>query len=569
MKLSLPTKKDKGETQTPKTSKSLKKWLKPLRNVVILAVIAGGGYYAWSHFFAQAGVDTGEITYTTEAVSTQTIIKSITSSGTLTAANSYTVNTLVEGEILWAEFEEGDMVEEDQALFQIDDSDVANTLEKAEISLAQAQRSYDSVVDRQYLYSDYAGTVYEVEVEVGDTIKSGDTIATLQDRTSLTVELPFSDDDADTFYVGQAATVTLQNTFETLDATVEEIASYTSVLTGNRIVRVVTLSVPNNGGLSAGMIGTATVGNCASADSGTFEERDIDTIVAENAGDVTAIYIDEGDAVWKNMLVLTLGGDDMEDDLLSASESLRTTEISYESSQDALDNYNITSPISGTVIDKGAKQGETVESGDTLCIIYDLSYLEMTMSIDELDISMLSVGQDVLITPDSFPDDVYTGTITKVSVVGSTLGGTTTYPVTVQVDDMADLLPGMNVSAEIVVSQVTDVVAVSNAMISRGNVVLVTDDSPSAVNAVEMPTMEAPEGYVYVPVEIGLSNDDYTEITAGLQIGDTVATANIVAVAAADTSMMMPGMDAGMSSGPSSGMPSGGPSSSGMQGGMR
>lgn len=49
-----------------------------------------------------------------------------------------------------------------------------------------------------------------------------------------------------------------------------------------------------------------------------------------------------------------------------------------ENTQKQLENYTITSPISGTVIDKEYKAGDTVESGKTLCTIYDLSYLEMT-----------------------------------------------------------------------------------------------------------------------------------------------------------------------------------------------
>ena len=49
---------------------------------------------------------------------------------------------------------------------------------------------------------------------------------------------------------------------------------------------------------------------------------------------------------------------------------------------------------------------------------------------------------------------------------------------------------------------------------------LVTKDSPSAANADT--TMEAPEGFVYVPVKTGVSDDDYTQIVSGIQEGDTI-----------------------------------------------
>ena len=105
-------------------------------------------------------------------------------------------------------------------------------------------------------------------------------------------------------------------------------------------------------------------------------------------------------------------------------------------------------------------------------------------------------------------------------MAGTTSGGITTYPVTVRIDETDGLLPGMNVDAEIVVSSADDVLAIPSAAVSRGDMVLVTADSPSAANALDE---EAPEGYVYVPVETGVSDNSYIEILSGLQEGDTVA----------------------------------------------
>ena len=76
----------------------------------------------------------------------------------------------------------------------------------------------------------------------------------------------------------------------------------------------------------------------------------------------------------------------------------------------------ITSPISGTIIDKNYKAGETSESNQVLCSIYDLSYLTMTLSVDELDIADIAVGQTVSITADAVDDQTYKGVVTKVSV---------------------------------------------------------------------------------------------------------------------------------------------------------
>ena len=73
--------------------------------------------------------------------------------------------------------------------------------------------------------------------------------------------------------------------------------------------------------------------------------------------------------------------------------------------------------------------------------------------------------------------------------------------------------------------------------VNRGNTVLITSDSPSAVNALDQ---EAPDGYVYVQVETGVSDDSYIEITSGLQEGDTVA--YIQTSSSGGMDMMMGGM---------------------------
>ena len=108
-----------------------------------------------------------------------------------------------------------------------------------------------------------------------------------------------------------------------------------------------------------------------------------------------------------------------------------------------------------------------------------------------------------------------------ISSAGTTSGGTTTYPVKVRIDETDGLRPGMNANAEIVVAQAKNTLTVPNAAIVRGGYVLVTQDSPSAVNA--DPGMIAPDGYVYVPVKTGVSDDNYTQIVSGLTGNDTVA----------------------------------------------
>ena len=369
--------------------------------------------------------------------------------------------------------------------------------------------------------SKVAGVVSSLKVNKGDEVKSGQEVAVVRDSSKMNLVLEFPAADAANFSVGQTAQVTLDGTFEVLPGTITAVTGTDALSTGNLLTRTVTLSVSNAGGLTTAQAATATINGVSSIAAANFQYQAERTLTALASGTVTAINVREGGSVNKDDIILTLSGEELTESIQSASETLRGAELSMQNMQDAMDNYTITSPISGTIIEKDAKQGDALTSGSTLCVIYDLSYLEMVINVDELQIGALSVGQKVQLTADAVTDKTYVGTVTRVSMKGSSSGGTTTYPVKVRIDETDGLRPGMNANAEIVVAQAKNTLTVPNAAIVRGGYVLVTQDSPSAVNA--DPGMIAPYGYVYVPVKTGVSDDNYTQIVSGLTGNDTVA----------------------------------------------
>ena len=454
------------------------------------------------------GAASGDVTYAETTPVRQDVSNSLSGTGTLNPANTYTVKSLVDGKILTGGFEEGDKVEEGDVLYTIDSSDASTNLEKASIALQQAQRSYDKTVDRQYVRAEVDGTVSSLKVAKGDEVTSGQEVAVIRDSSKMLLNLLFPAADAANFSVGQSADVVLDGTFETLKGTITAVTGTDELSTGNLLVRTVTIRVNNAGGLTTAQAATASVNGVSSIASATFAYQAERTLTALASGTVSAINVQEGGAVSKGDIIIELTGDELTESIQSASESLRSAEISMQNQQDNMSNYTITSPISGT-------------SGSTLCVIYDLSYLEMVINVDELQIGALSVGQKVQLTADAVTDKTYVGTVTRVSMKGSSSGGTTTYPITIRIDNTDGLRPGMNANAEIVVAEAGNALVVPNAAVIRGGYVLVSKKSPSAANAVE--DMDAPDGYVYVKVETGVSDDSYTEIKSGLQEDDTVA----------------------------------------------
>ena len=516
-------KKDTPEAQTPEAAAAGKgpvpflkknwKWLVP----VLCVAVAGGVFLLRPQQAKPASVDAS---YTEAAPERRDVTNTLSGTGTLNPANTYTVKSLVDGKVLTGTIEEGNIVEESNVLYTIDSSDASTNFEKAEIAMQQAQRSYDKVVDRQYVRAEVAGVVSSLKVTKGDEVTSGQEVAVIRDSSRMLLTLEFPAADAANFSVGQSAAVTLDGTFEQLDGTVTSVSGTDALSAGNLLTRTVTITVKNAGGLTTAQAATASINGVSSIGSATFAYQAERTLTAQASGTVTSINVQEGSEVAKDDIILGLSGDDLTESIQSASESLRSAEISMQNLQDAMNNYTITAPISGTIIEKDAKVGDAVKTGDTLCIVYDLSYLEMSINVDELQISSISVGQQVQITADAVPDKTYVGTVTRVSMKGKSDGGTTTYPVTIRIDDTDGLRPGMNANAEIVVAEANNALVVPNAAVVRGSYVLVTKDSPSAANADT--AMEAPEGFVYVPVKTGVSDDDYTQIVSGIQEGDTI-----------------------------------------------
>lgn len=490
------------------------KWLVP-----VVCIAALGGWFVLRPGKAQ---DTNvDINYVQVSPSKRDISNTLSGTGTLNPANTYNVKSLVAGKVLTSTIEEGDIVEEGDVLYTVDSSDAATKVEQASIALQQAQRSYDKTADRQNVRAEVAGVVSSLKVAKGDEVTSGQEVAVIRDSSRMTLQLEFPAADAATFSVGQTAEVTLDGTFETLTGAVTAVTGTDALSTGNLLTRTVTIAVRNAGGLTTAQAATATINGVSCIAAKNFEYQAERTLTTLTAGTVTAINVKEGGTVNKDDIVLQISGEDLTEAVQSAAESLRSAELNMDNLQEAMNNYTITSPISGTVIEKNAKTGDALASGADLCTIYDLSYLVMVINVDELQVSSLSVGQSVQVTADAVPDKTYTGTVTRVSMKGNSSGGTTTYPVTVRIDEIDGLRPGMNANAEIVVAEAKNTLSVPNAAVVRGGYVLVTEDSPSAVNA--DPGMIAPDGYVYVPVKTGVSDDSYTQIISGVTGNDTVA----------------------------------------------
>lgn len=466
-----------------------------------------------------------DLAYTQEKLGRRDIVNVYDGSGTINAADSYTVKSLVTGTVLTADFELGDTIQKGDVLYVIDSSDVEGDLESAQLSVSQAQRSYDDAADARNVRTKIGGEVSSFAVAAGDAVQAGQTVATVRDTSVMLLAVDFPAAEAQSFAVGQAAQVMPDTTFEVLNGTIRSVSGADPSGDASLMTCTVTIAVPNAGSLTTAQAAVAQVNGVSSLNSAHFTYQREETVVATASGTVSELCVKEGSTVRQDDVILRITGKDLDKQAQNAADNLRSAELRMSSAERNISHYTIDAPISGTIVDKKVKAGDKLSANDTamqnLCTIYDMSYLEMKLNVDELKIRSLEVGQEVDITADAVPGETYKGVISSILVAGTTANGSTSYPVTVRIDDMGELLPGMNATAKITTASVKNVLALPNAALVRGSYVLVTKDSPSAANAET--SMTAPDGYVYVKVTTGISDDDYIEVKSGLQEGDTIA----------------------------------------------
>lgn len=583
---------------------ALPKKLKKKHIMLIVSALALVLFLMWSlGVFRRGSAPATAAELEPYTVSRGDISVSVTGSGTVEPIEQYEIQSIVTGDIIEDYVTLGSKVNKDDILYVIDSSAAENNLKRSENSYQQELISHNNKLkdaSKASVYIPFDGVITEMYVKQGDSVSVGTKLAEIKNTTSLTVRVPFLAANAKNLYLNQAATVYFDNRNETVSGYVSHIATGTYATNAGAVVSDVEITIKNPGAILAGEEVTATVGSYACNDSGKVEEASSKTITAETSGDISYLAYGKGDNVKSGALMLKISDDNTSTQLRSSQISLENSKLSLDDMREKLEDYTLRSPISGTIISKTMKGGDTLDGNkSSLAIVADMSKLTFDISVDELDIKNIAVGQNVKVTADAIPDSEFTGVVDKISIIGTSTNGVTVYPVTVVISEYDGLLPGMNVNAEILTSEAKDVLTVPVNAVTRGNLVLVKDDSqkPTAEDAEDKEKdkdkdkessrdgkrlPDAPEGYKYVQVEIGMSSDDYVEIKSGLSEGDEIYVSVIKSTGNEEESNMFTGMHpggggmpsgGGMSGPPSGNMPSdrGGMPSGGMGsgGGMR
>jgi hypothetical protein len=167
--------------------------------------------------------------------------------------------------------------------------------------------------------------------------------------------------------------------------------------------------------------------------------------------------------------------------------------------------------FSGTVPETQDESSAAVRT--TVLSVTPQDTVTVSITVDELDILYVQIGQNVQVTLDALPGQSFTGMIKEVNTAASNDGGNSKYSAVVQLDRTAFMLGGMNASANIVVEERDGVLLIPSSALAE------VDGQTVVYTAYDSKTESLSDP---AAVEIGLSDGNQVQILSGLKEGDTV-----------------------------------------------
>lgn len=500
--------------------------------------------------------------YSEYIVEKGSVTDTIEQSGVIEPYERYEITSRVMGEIIASPFEEGDFVEEGETLYQIDDEDAQLNIEKADNNISKsqhniekadnsitraennivvaqnnvekAQKALDDVnkeIAKLNIYATASGRITDFSLKNNDNVSPA-VIAKIVNTDVRTIDIPFFNDDFSKISIGDSVTLTSALHMESIPGVVTH--KYESQLengSGSGAQKKIEIQLSNPKSIDSQSTFAAVVhtgsGNVSSAASGAVKEGDSTSVRAETNGTVSEVLVKNGDYVQKGQLIAKMTNDDLissrtdcertlkerqlslneakmshEESEISLSDSkisLADSKLSKKSTEKALDDYNITAPISGTIITKNSKVGDNINnsSGQTvMMVVADMSKMKFTITVDELDISEVHEGQTAIVDADALPDEIFKAEVTSVASEGvSTGNGVTTFEVELTINEPGNLKPGMNVNANIVIHEAHDVIVIPEDALNRvrGTSAMVMVKSAQGEKPVENVAEKAPK----------------------------------------------------------------------------
>lgn len=186
-------------------------------------------------------------------------------------------------------------------------------------------------------------------------------------------------------------------------------------------------------------------------------------------------------------------------------------QLSLDQARHQLEGTILTAPHDGTITLVGIKEGE-LSGGQPAFVLTDLAVYHIDVSIDEIDIGRVTVGQVATITLDALPEETLTGHVDRIAETAQLDSGVVTYKVTIRLEPTdAPLRVGMTANVDIVTDLRESVLLVPNRFIRI--------DRTTGQAFVDLANGDQ---FQSIEIQIGLRDEFSSEVLAGLEEGDTI-----------------------------------------------
>jgi HlyD family secretion protein len=207
--------------------------------------------------------------------------------------------------------------------------------------------------------------------------------------------------------------------------------------------------------------------------------------------------------------------------IAKAEAQLEQERAAVESAQEDLQNATIVSPIDGVVLSRDSEVGSAVgsiltqgASATLIMTLGDLREVYVKGKVDESDVGKIYLGEPARITVESYKDQKFWGTVTKISPLGTEKDNVTTFEVRVSISNASGKLRAlMTANAEIILEEHKGILT-----IPEGAILYAKDKSTQ----VEIPDPASDKGRRKIDIVTGISNGSRTEVLKGLREGQQV-----------------------------------------------
>lgn len=466
------------------------------------------------------GSKDAEVSYRTAKVERGDIVSSISGSGSVSALEARKEIAKVSSTVEEIYFDEGDTVKEGEAILKFDSEAYEMNLKSQEASVRQAEISKNLLTNQannMKIKANGEGTIKNLTINEGSYVTSVMNICEIESTNRYEVTLQFLATAIEQVSIGNKAEILLVDSYSYIDGYVSYIGTSKNILSSGSVVVDITITVDSNTysleGLKAkSSIVTNSGSKITSASTSTFKKITASQVLANANGEVSKLYVKNGQYVKAGDIIAELKNDDINANLQTAIVNLQNAYDQLAYAKDKLEDYTIVAPISGTITSQSVKVGDIIATGTVVTTVSNTSEYEFKIPVDELDISRVSMDKKVLVTIDAISETENTpivGRISKIPLEGVTVGGVTDYYVTIAIPETESLRISMNASAEIILDEKNDVLMLPVEALEKEN-------GKTYVQVVKNGTANRTE------ISTGISNSAYIEVVDGLSEGDEV-----------------------------------------------